>query len=101
MAPKKFGRRYPWSEWFGSKQFTLKRGLDFDKTVMIHAMAQMVRNAAARKIFRLKVGVHILDTNSLKVEVLGTLPRTSTGRRYAKGRPVKVVNPRSGNKRSR
>ncbi len=60
---KKFGRRYPWTDWFSRPKFSLERGRDY--SCMPHGMAQMVRNnAAARKVH---VEVHIQEDGRIDV----------------------------------
>lgn len=53
--PKKFGRRYPWSDWFGRGKFSLTRGHEFDCEPA--AMAQVVYRAAKRH--GVEVTVHL------------------------------------------
>ena len=71
VAPKKFGRRYPWETWFARKRFTLVRGRDYD--CLTHGMAQTVRNAAASDKFRVKVRLEVLE-DEIVGEVVGKLP---------------------------
>lgn len=70
--PKKFGRRYPWQDWFGRGEFTLLRGKDFHcKT---HGMAAMVRNAASRH----RIRIHMeQDELRLKIKVIHADPTTT------------------------
>lgn len=65
---KKFGRRYPWEEWFALPVFYLIRGQDY--SCMPHGMAQMVRNNAAQR--RVKVHVEIAESGNIKVTMGGT-----------------------------
>lgn len=71
-APKKFCRRYPWVRWFSQRKFRLIRGRDYD--CFTHAMAQMVRNAAAPKRHNVRVSISVEgDGESLTVRVLQNL----------------------------
>lgn len=70
---KKFGRRYPWREWFARKTFFLIQGVHYD--CMTHAMAQMVRNVAASATHRLRVSVNVWNDRKIEVVVLGKKKR--------------------------
>lgn len=52
---KKYGRRYPWLEWFSRQRFSLTRGHEFDCEPA--AMAQLVYRAASR--LKQSVTVHL------------------------------------------
>lgn len=54
---KKFCRRYPWQRLFARRSFRLVRGRDYD--CLTHAMAQMVRNAAAPRRHNVKVNIRV------------------------------------------
>lgn len=56
---KKFGRRYPWGKWFASSRFTLTRGREYD--CLSHNMAILVRVAASRPQYRVRVSIHVED----------------------------------------
>ena len=62
---KKFGRRYPWADWFALGSFALVRGADFD--CRPDTMAQMTRSAAkARELHvRIRIGEDHLDIEVL------------------------------------
>jgi hypothetical protein len=66
---RRFGRRYPWKGWFASRVFTLKQGRDYDCTT--HGMAQMIRNVAATKPYRLRVSLSVSD-GEIEVRVVGS-----------------------------
>ena len=57
----KLGRpeRYPWEKWFSKKSLTLVRGKHFK--ISPHGMAQMIRNAAGKERYNVKVSVSIQD----------------------------------------
>jgi hypothetical protein len=66
-APKKFGQRYPWAEWFSKDYFVLKQGTHFlDRP---YTMAQQIRNAAGPKRFNLRVSVIIPEDAPDTIEV--------------------------------
>jgi len=71
MPPcKKYGRRYPWREWFARGYFALCRGKDY--TCRTPSMAQLVYQAARRAHFKLAVKIQTAsDEQSLTVRVLG------------------------------
>lgn len=66
---KKYANRYPWRKWFAKKEFTLKRGRDFD--VLVHGMVGMIRNAARSKTHRLRVSCFVGVDGTIRVRVLG------------------------------
>lgn len=69
VAPKFFGRRYPWKRWFSMPQFTLIKGRDYNGRT--DTMAQQVRNAASRGRHNVKVSIQVpWDGESLTVYVL-------------------------------
>ena len=64
--PKKFGRRYPWDEWFASasvEPITLAPGVDF--VCRPYSFAQMVRNVASNR--GLSVSVSVTDNGEVVV----------------------------------
>lgn len=64
---KRYGRRYPWDQWFSKKKFVVRRGKDFD--CMTHCMAQMIRTRAGGK--GIKVRVQVGEDGVITVAVLG------------------------------
>lgn len=79
----KFSRRYPWKEWFARKDFILVRGKEFDRTILPHTFAQMVRNAAAYPSHNVRVKIRIIDDNTIEVRVFKVLPRKARSARRA------------------
>lgn len=68
-APKRFGRRYPWADWFGVGQtVVLKRGRDF--TTTLNGMMITVRNAARRLGWKVSVAMSLTE-DKLIVTTLG------------------------------
>ncbi len=68
-----FGK-YRWDDWFGMGRFTLLRGRDYACEQM--SMAQQVRNAAARRGFR--ISVHAVP-GGLLVQVTNAPEPAETG----------------------
>lgn len=67
---KKFGRRYPWADWFSKKKVILKRHRDY--SCQSYIMAQMARNVARSRNYQLEIDVTIPDdSNSVVIRVLG------------------------------
>lgn len=67
--PRKYGRRYPWADWFALERFTLRRGRDYDTPT--YTMAQQVRNAAGPRRHNVRVSILIdPDREALTVSVL-------------------------------
>jgi hypothetical protein len=60
---RRFGRRYTWDKWLKEGSFVLVRGRDF--TCMTHGMAQMIRNVASKKGFR--VSIRIVSNDRIEV----------------------------------
>jgi hypothetical protein len=78
VTPPRYGRRYPWVEWFRKRKFTLRLGRDYD--CMPHCIAQMARNWANRDDRRLKLDIKIRPNGDVTVTVVGRMgerrPRT-------------------------
>lgn len=70
---RRFGRRYPWEDWFSRGEFVVTRR-QHDCT--LHGMAQMVRNVAARR--RVRVSVRI-EGSRVRVLVRGDLDAAGQG----------------------
>lgn len=71
---KRFGRRYPWEEWFSQKEFHLRQGIDFNGRV--DTMDQQVRNAAGPERHNMAISVTIdSDGKGLRVKVFGSRER--------------------------
>ena len=67
------GRRYPWDDWFGRKDFVLVRGKDFPDDVTCNSMRQMCVNVACK--LRLRVETKVYErTATVRVRVVGELP---------------------------
>lgn len=79
-TPKRlFTPYYPWEEWFGLGHFTLVRGRHY--TVRTYMMEQIIRNAASRRRFSLRLHIRIAaDENSLTVTVVGPKAKQRKGR---------------------
>lgn len=75
---KKFGRRYPWDEWFSSDSFILIRGVDYD--CLSHGMYAMIRNQASAR--GCSVSVRIVELDGTERISVWVRSRTSR-RRYA------------------
>jgi hypothetical protein len=68
IVPRKYGRRYPWRQWFSKKRFTIFRGTDFAGRA--YSMAQQVRTAARPGRWGVKVSIRISeDEESVTVVV--------------------------------
>lgn len=66
---KRFGRRYPWHEWFSQDEFLLRKGRDFNGRV--DTMANQIRGAAMADRYDVKVSIRIWpDMETLEVKVL-------------------------------
>jgi hypothetical protein len=59
---RKFGTRYPWERWFAFSEFTLYRGVDFQGRA--DTMAQLVRQAAKRPNYNVRVNISISEDQS-------------------------------------
>jgi hypothetical protein len=70
-ATSKFGRRYPWAEWFAQGRFFLRRGdgPGFDYSCRSASMCQMIYQAAYRRGLRVAIST-AQDENSLDVTVI-------------------------------
>lgn len=64
----KFGRRYPWEEWFSYDKFTLRRGKDYNGRT--DTMVQQIRNAGSPLRHGVRVSIKVSDDgNSITVVV--------------------------------
>lgn len=78
---EKFGHRYPWSDWFASRRFTIRPNVDYDPRVCRpYTMAQIARNRASSDTYRLKLNIRIHEDGTIDVEVVGNLPPRPTRR---------------------